>query len=89
MNAALRPRWLVLAALTAVIVGAGGLLAGDARYSPMAWLLAELLIIYAAILWATPTIPPLSTVPADAHQEGTNEQPAASVSVAGDAEPLQ
>ncbi len=66
MLGVLRPRWLALAALIAVIVGAVGLLAGEGRYSPMAWLVAELLIIYAAILWSTPTIPPLSTVPADA-----------------------
>lgn len=73
MSAVLRPRWLVLAALTAVIVGAAGLLAGEPRYSPMAWLVAELLIIYAAILWATPTIPPLSTLPTAATQVSSGD----------------
>ncbi len=84
MLGVLRPRWLALAALVAVIVGAGGLLAGESRYSPMAWLVAELLIIYAAILWSTPAIPPLSTVPADAARSSNDHLLAADTRRAAD-----
>lgn len=76
MVAMLRPRWLVLAALLAIIVGAVGLFLGEARYSPIALLVAELLLIYAAILWATPTIPPLSTLPPNAPRATSERVPA-------------
>ena len=64
MNSFLTPRWVVGAALAAVLVGAVGLYSGEMRWSPLGLLAGELLAIYAAILWTTPTIPPLSTRPA-------------------------
>ncbi len=69
----LTPRWVVGAALAAFLVGAVGLWSGEMRWSPLALLVGELLAIYAAILWTTPTIPPFSTRPVDTAE---SEQPA-------------
>lgn len=59
MSAVLRPRLVSIAALVVIALGAIGVFAGAGRAGPMGLLLGELLAIYAIILWATPTIPPL------------------------------
>lgn len=64
MHSMLTPRWLLAAALGAFVVGAIGLFAGEMKFSPLGLLLSELLLIYAAIVWTTPTIPPFSSRPA-------------------------
>ena len=64
MHSILTPRWVLAFALGAFLVGAAGLFAGEMKFSPLGLLISELLIIYAAILWTTPTIPPFSSRPA-------------------------
>ena len=65
MSALLRPRPVFGAAIGVLLLGVAAVFAGAERVGPMGLLLGELLLIYAAILWATPTIPPLSTRPVD------------------------
>lgn len=61
MYSFLTPRAVAGAALALVLVAAVGLWSGEMRWSPLGLLGGELLAIYAAILWTTPTIPPFST----------------------------
>ncbi len=65
MDSFLTPRWVAVAALAAILLGTIGLWSGEMRWSSLGLLVGEILAIYAAILWTTPTIPPLSTRPAE------------------------
>lgn len=61
MDTYLTPRKVAVAALAAVLLGTMGLWSGEMRWSSLGLLVGEILAIYAAILWTTPTIPPFST----------------------------
>lgn len=81
MYSLLTPRWVLSAALAAFLIGVVGLFAGELKFSPIGLLIGELLLIYGAILWTTPTIPPLSSRPTTTPRVVSDEPPAEEVPI--------
>ena len=65
----LHPRWMIPAAIVALILGVVGLLAGYGRIAPLGILAGQILIILAAIKLTTPDIPPHSVGEDATHSE--------------------